>query len=100
MTGGGRGIGLTVNVYRPGGVDAAMQAWIRDQNPEQVVTALHQQFVHSYQHGTLLAPSQSAASPLRSAKSRQRPDLERQRLARRTLTGFIARVQRLDQSGT
>ena len=50
MTGGGRGIGLTVNVYRPGGVDAAMQAWIRDQNPEQVVTALHQQFVHSYRH--------------------------------------------------
>jgi len=59
------GTGITVNVYRPGGVDTAMQAWIRDQNPEQIGTALHQRFMHSYQHGTLLTPSQSAASLLR-----------------------------------
>ena len=58
------GTGVTVNVYRPGGVDTAMQAWIRDQNPEQIGTALHQQFMHSYQHGTLLTPRQSSASLL------------------------------------
>ena len=27
------GSGVTVNVFRPGGVDTAMQAWIRDQDP-------------------------------------------------------------------
>jgi NAD(P)-dependent dehydrogenase (short-subunit alcohol dehydrogenase family) len=59
------GTGITVNVYRPGGVDTAMQAWIRDQNPEQIGSALHQGFVHSYQQGKLLTPSQSAASLLR-----------------------------------
>jgi NAD(P)-dependent dehydrogenase (short-subunit alcohol dehydrogenase family) len=58
------GTGITVNVYRPGGVDTAMQAWIRDQNPEQIGTALHKQFMHSYQHKTLLTPSQSAAALL------------------------------------
>jgi 3-oxoacyl-[acyl-carrier protein] reductase len=58
------GTGITVNVYRPGAVDTAMQAWIRGQNPQQIGTALHQQFIRSYQHGTLLTPSQSAASLL------------------------------------
>ena len=28
-----RGTGVTVNAYRPGGVDTAMQAWIRGQAP-------------------------------------------------------------------
>ena len=65
------GTGITVNVYRPGGVDTAMQAWIRDQNPEQIGTALHRQFVHSYQRGTLLTPSQSAVSLLRRLPSQQ-----------------------------
>jgi NAD(P)-dependent dehydrogenase (short-subunit alcohol dehydrogenase family) len=27
------GTGVTVNAYRPGGVDTAMQAWIRGQDP-------------------------------------------------------------------
>jgi 3-oxoacyl-[acyl-carrier protein] reductase len=58
------GTGITVNVYRPGGVDTAMQAWIRDQDPEQIGAALHQRFVRSYQQGALLTPSQSAASLL------------------------------------
>jgi 3-oxoacyl-[acyl-carrier protein] reductase len=58
------GTGVTVNVYRPGGVDTAMQAWIRDQDPAQIGAALHQRFVHSYQQGTLLTASQSAASLL------------------------------------
>jgi NAD(P)-dependent dehydrogenase (short-subunit alcohol dehydrogenase family) len=66
------GTGVTVNVYRPGGVDTAMQAWIRDQDPEQIGTALHQQFVRTYQRGRLLTPSQSAASLLSRLPS---PDL-------------------------
>jgi 3-oxoacyl-[acyl-carrier protein] reductase len=58
------GTGVTANVYRPGGVDTAMQAWIRDQDPGQIGASLHQRFVHSYQQGTLLTAGQSAASLL------------------------------------
>jgi 3-oxoacyl-[acyl-carrier protein] reductase len=59
------GTGITVNVFRPGSVDTAMQAWIRDQDPQQIGTTLHQRFVDNYQQDTLLTPSQSAASLLR-----------------------------------
>jgi NAD(P)-dependent dehydrogenase (short-subunit alcohol dehydrogenase family) len=58
------GTGVTVNVFRPGGVDTAMQAWIRKQDPEQVGAALHQRFVGNYEQGTLLTPARSAASLL------------------------------------
>jgi NAD(P)-dependent dehydrogenase (short-subunit alcohol dehydrogenase family) len=58
------GTGITVNVFRPGGVDTAMQAWIRKQDPEQIGATLHQRFVDNYQQGTLLTPGQSAASLL------------------------------------
>jgi 3-oxoacyl-[acyl-carrier protein] reductase len=58
------GTGITVNVFRPGGVDTAMQAWIRKQDPEQIGATLHQRFVANYQQGTLLTPGQSAASLL------------------------------------
>jgi NAD(P)-dependent dehydrogenase (short-subunit alcohol dehydrogenase family) len=58
------GTGVTVNVYRPGGVDTAMQAWIRDQDPERIGAALHQRFVRSHQQGTLLTASHSAAALL------------------------------------
>jgi NAD(P)-dependent dehydrogenase (short-subunit alcohol dehydrogenase family) len=58
------GTGVTVNVYRPGGVDTAMQGWIRKQDPEQVGATLHQRFTDNYQRGTLLTPAQSAASLL------------------------------------
>jgi NAD(P)-dependent dehydrogenase (short-subunit alcohol dehydrogenase family) len=54
--------GVTVNVYRPGGVDTAMQAFIRGQDPELVGSELHGRFVHNYQQGTLLTAEQSAAS--------------------------------------
>jgi NAD(P)-dependent dehydrogenase (short-subunit alcohol dehydrogenase family) len=57
--------GITVNVFRPGSVDTAMQAWIRDQDPAQIGTTLHQRFTSNYEEGTLLTPSQSAASLLR-----------------------------------
>ncbi|HUB41961.1 MAG TPA: SDR family oxidoreductase [Streptosporangiaceae bacterium] len=58
------GTGITVNVYRPGGVDTAMQGWIRKQDPEQIGVTLHQRFADSYQQGSLLTPAQSAASLL------------------------------------
>jgi NAD(P)-dependent dehydrogenase (short-subunit alcohol dehydrogenase family) len=63
------GTGVTVNAYRPGGVDTAMQGWIRRQPPERIGAALHQRFVESYESGTLITPEQSAASLLRRIPS-------------------------------
>ncbi len=54
------GTGVTVNVYRPGGVDTAMQAWIRSQDPERIGAALHERFRRSYADGRLLTPAESA----------------------------------------
>ena len=56
--------GVTVNVYRPGGVDTAMQGWIRSQSPESVGSALHERFVESYASGRLITPEASARSLL------------------------------------
>lgn len=53
--------GVTVNAFRPGGVDTAMQAWIRGQNPEQIGAELHQRFTSNYEAGTLLTPQHSAS---------------------------------------
>jgi NAD(P)-dependent dehydrogenase (short-subunit alcohol dehydrogenase family) len=58
------GTGVAVNVFRPGGVDTAMQAWIRDQDPDRVGSELHDRFIRSHQSGTLLTPEQSARSLL------------------------------------
>ena len=54
------GTGVTVNVFRPGGVDTAMQAFIRGQPPEQVGAGLRERFVRNYEQGTLLTPAESA----------------------------------------
>lgn len=56
------GTGVTANVYRPGGVDTAMQAWIREQDPSRIGAGLRDQFTRSYASGTLLTPQRSAAS--------------------------------------
>ena len=56
-----RGTGVTVNAYRPGRVDTAMQAWIRQQDPERIGTAAHEQFNQNFAEGTLMTPGQSAA---------------------------------------
>jgi NAD(P)-dependent dehydrogenase (short-subunit alcohol dehydrogenase family) len=56
-----RGTGVTVNAYRPGGVDTAMQAWIRGQDPARIGTGLHERFTRSFAEGTLITPEQSAA---------------------------------------
>jgi len=54
------GTGVTVNVYRPGGVDTAMQEWIRNQDPTRVGPGLHDRFVSRYETGGLISPEESA----------------------------------------
>jgi NAD(P)-dependent dehydrogenase (short-subunit alcohol dehydrogenase family) len=58
------GTGVTVNAFRPGMVDTAMQAFIRGQDPDQIGAELHQRFTTSYLEGTLISPQQSAQSLL------------------------------------
>jgi short-subunit dehydrogenase len=53
--------GVTVNAYRPGRVDTAMQAWIRAQDPARIGAGLHEQFAR-FQASGLLTPERSAAS--------------------------------------
>ena len=57
------GTGVTVNAYRPGGVDTAMQAWIRNQDPQRI-GALHERFNKNFAEGTLITPEHSAAALL------------------------------------
>ena len=59
-----RGTGVTVNAYRPGGVDTAMQAWIRSQDPGRIGTGLHERFTRSFAEGNLITPERSAAALL------------------------------------
>ena len=63
------GTGVTVNAYRPGAVDTAMQAWIRNQSPDTIGSALHQRFVSSYTAGELISPQHSAARLLEKLKT-------------------------------
>jgi NAD(P)-dependent dehydrogenase (short-subunit alcohol dehydrogenase family) len=56
-----RGTGVTVNAYRPGGVDTAMQAWIRAQDPDRVGAGLHERFSKSFAEGALITPEHSAS---------------------------------------
>lgn len=58
------GTGVTVNVYRPGGVDTAMQARIRDQDPVDAVVPLRDRFRRRYHAGELITPAESAAALL------------------------------------
>lgn len=76
------GTGITVNVYRPGGVDTAMQAWIRKQDPEQIGTTLHRRFVHNYQQkGAANSSPVGCLAADAPPELGQRPDLGRQRPA-------------------
>jgi 3-oxoacyl-[acyl-carrier protein] reductase len=59
------GTGVTVNGYRPGTVDTAMQEWIREQDPERIGGGLHQRFVDYHRGGALITPEASAAALLR-----------------------------------
>jgi NAD(P)-dependent dehydrogenase (short-subunit alcohol dehydrogenase family) len=58
------GTGVTVNVYRPGGVDTAMQSWIRAQDPERIGVGLHERFVSRHDAGALITPEQSSGALL------------------------------------
>jgi NAD(P)-dependent dehydrogenase (short-subunit alcohol dehydrogenase family) len=58
------GTGVTVNAYQPGGVDTAMQSWIRGQDPDRIGAGLHQQFNASHASGRLITPEHTAASLL------------------------------------
>jgi NAD(P)-dependent dehydrogenase (short-subunit alcohol dehydrogenase family) len=58
------GSGVTVNAFRPGSVDTAMQGWIRDQGPERIGRQLHERFVSSHRQGQLITPEQSAGALL------------------------------------
>ena len=54
------GTGVTVNAYRPGSVDTAMQEWIRSRD-EADIPGLHQRFHRAYREGQLITPQASAA---------------------------------------
>ncbi len=56
------GSGVTANVYRPGSVDTAMQAWIRARSPAKIGAALRERFAGSCEEGSLISPGQSARS--------------------------------------
>jgi NAD(P)-dependent dehydrogenase (short-subunit alcohol dehydrogenase family) len=58
------GTDVTVNAFRPGAVDTAMQGWIRDQDPGEIGAALHERFVTGYESGSLLTPEDSASALL------------------------------------
>jgi 3-oxoacyl-[acyl-carrier protein] reductase len=51
------GTGVTVNVLRPGMVDTAMPAWIRDQRPAEIGSALHERFMTMQESGMMASPS-------------------------------------------
>ncbi|MBR7827195.1 SDR family NAD(P)-dependent oxidoreductase, partial [Actinospica sp. MGRD01-02] len=59
-----RGTGVTVNVFRPGRVDTAMQEWIRGQDLERIGAALHGRFNRFVTSGELITPERSAAALL------------------------------------
>ncbi len=56
------GTGVTVNSYRPGRVDTAMQEWIRNQRAEEIGSELHDRFVQWHERGELITPEDSACS--------------------------------------
>ncbi len=58
------GRGVTVNVYRPGSVETAMQAWLRSRPPDEIGAALHHHFQTSYDQGALITPERSARALL------------------------------------
>jgi NAD(P)-dependent dehydrogenase (short-subunit alcohol dehydrogenase family) len=54
--------GVTINAYRPGGVDTAMQGWIRAQDPQQIGHSLHDRFIANHESGRLLTAEDSGAA--------------------------------------
>ena len=79
-----RDTGVTVNAYRPGGVDTAMQAWIRQQDPERI-GALHERFNRNFAEGTLITRSTPPRAARPPGRRRHRGHLGRQHCPRRRL---------------
>jgi len=77
--------GVTVNAYRPGGVDTAMHAWIRRQDPERI-GGLHEWFNKNYAEGTLITPNTQPRRSRPPGRRRHRRDLGRQHRLRWRLT--------------
>jgi NAD(P)-dependent dehydrogenase (short-subunit alcohol dehydrogenase family) len=59
------GTGVTANVFRPGTVDTAMQAWIREHGKDRLQDATHRRFLRFHEQGSLIDPEQSAAALMR-----------------------------------
>lgn len=64
------GTGITVNTYRPGMVDTAMQGWIRAQDPAEIGERLHARFTHVHAEGLLISATDSAATVIRLLQER------------------------------
>lgn len=64
------GTGITVNAYRPGMVDTAMQEWIRAQDPDRVGERLHTRFTQAHDRGLLISATDSAATLIRHLEER------------------------------
>ncbi|WP_255955961.1 SDR family NAD(P)-dependent oxidoreductase [Streptomyces odontomachi] len=58
------GTGVTVNVYRPGTVDTAMQAWIRRTGRGRLDGATYTRFVRNHEEGGLISSDDSARALL------------------------------------
>lgn len=58
------GTGVTANVFRPGSVDTAMQAYVRAQDPDRVGGRTVASFRRTAQDGLLITPERSATSLL------------------------------------
>lgn len=54
--------GITINAFRPGNVDTAMQAWIRAQDPDTIGPELHARFQRWFSAGTLTSAEHSAST--------------------------------------
>ena len=58
------GTGVTVNAYRPGGVDTIMQARIGREDPGRIRTTAVERFNQNFADVALIAPEQPAAALL------------------------------------
>jgi len=58
------GTGVTMNAYRPGGMDTIMQARIGREDPGRIGTTAYERFNRNFAEGALITPEQSAAALL------------------------------------
>ena len=73
-----RGAGVTINAYRPGGVDTAMQTWIRGQDPGRIGAGLQERFNKNFADGVLITPALRGSPARPPGRRHQRGHLGRQ----------------------